>query len=189
MRLDHFPKARQREIDGPARKRFFAATVEICESNGAGETITHSISNSNMGASDAAAINPVTYPIAPSTNTYEKWQRFHVTAMGGSSKIDNLKVWRTGSLASHTTHVTNARESSYGGAATYATPTRSSSSVAGQTMPSSAPSGANLGIGGALNGNLTATGYSDYLVHQIQADGSAVAGASVTMNYQYDETA
>lgn len=169
-----------------------AATVEICESNGAGETVTHSITNSNMGSTDAAALDPVAYPLTPASNTYIKYQRIHVTAMGGSSKIDNLKIWRTGSLGTGGTHahITNARTTSYAGALTYATPV-DTTPVSGvtQTMPTSAPASANLGIGGSLSGSLTATGYSDYLGHQITTDSSATAGSTTTMNYQYDETA
>lgn len=166
-----------------------AATVEICESNTVSQTVTHNISDTDMGSADSATVDPVANPITPGSNSYEKWQRFHVTAMGGSSKIDNLQVWRTGALGANASHVTNARTSSYGGAPTFATPTASSSSVAGQTMPTSDPGAANLGIGGSLTGSLTATGYSDYLVHQIQTTGSATAGSTTTMNYQYDETA
>lgn len=169
----------------------FAATVEICESNGAGETVSHNITNSNMGSTDAANLDPVAYPITPSTRTYIKYQRVHVTAMGGSSKIDNLKIWRTGSLGSGGTHThyTNARTTSYAGALTYATPTASSVTNVDQAMPTSTPASANLGIGGSLSGSLTATGYSDYLGHQIAVDSSATAGSTTTMNYQYDETA
>lgn len=168
-----------------------AATVSIAESNGAGETVTASITNTNMGSTDAVNLNPVTYPLTPNTRSYAKYQRFNVTNMGGSSSIDNLKVWRTGSLGTGGTHghVTNARESSYGGAATYATPVNTSIAGADQAMPTSEPSGANLGIGGSLAGALTSTGYSDYLIHQITTDASATAGSSSTMNYQYDETA
>ncbi len=169
----------------------YAATVEICESNGAGETITHSITNANMGSNDSAALNPVTYPITAGNRSYVKYQRVHVTAMGGSSKIDNLRVWRTGSLGTGgtQTHVTNARTSSYVGALTYATPTASAVTDVTQTMPSSEPGSANLGIAGSLSGSLTATGYSDYLGHQITTDSSATAGSTTTMNYEYDETA
>lgn len=169
----------------------FAATVEICESNGAGETVSHNITNTNMGSTDAANLDPVAYPVTPGNRTYAKYQRFHVTAMGGSSQIDNLKVWRTGSLGTGGTHahVTNARTSSYGGAATYATPVATAITGADQTMPTSEPGSANLGIGGSLSGALTGTGYSDYLIHQITTDASATAGSTTTMNYQYDETA
>ena len=168
-----------------------AATVEIDESNGAGETVTHNITNSNMGSADEANTDPVAHPIAPSTRTYIKYQKLHVTAMGGSSKIDNIQIWRTGSLGTGGTHThyTNARTSSYGGALSYATPTRSAVTGVDQAMPTSAPGSANLGIGGSLSGSLTATGYSDYLGHQIAVDASATAGSTSTMNYQYDEVA
>lgn len=166
-----------------------AATVEIDESNGAGETITHNITNTNMGSTDAANLDPVANPVTPGNNTYEKWQKIDVTAMGGSSQIDNLQVWRTGALGGAATHVTNARTATYGGAETYATPVATNSTVATQTMPSADPGAANLGIGGSLTGALTATGSSDYLVHQIQTDAGDTAGSTTTMNYQYDETA
>lgn len=166
-----------------------AATVEICESNGAGETITHNITDTDMGATDAANLDPVANPITPGNRSYIKYQRFHVTAMGGSSAIDNLKVWRTGSLGGSATHVTNARTSSYAGALTYATPVATAVTNVDQTMPTSEPGSANLGIGGSLTGQLTATGYSDYLGHQIVTNGADTAGSTSTMNYQYDETA
>jgi hypothetical protein len=168
-----------------------AATVEIDEQNGASgsPTLTHSITNTNMGSVDAINLDPVANPVTPGQNTFEKWQKVHVTAMGGSSKIDNLKVWRTSALGGAATHLTNARTASYGGAATYATPTASTSSVATQTMPTAVPGSANLGIAGSLSGNLTATGSSDFLVHQIQTNAADVAGSTSTMNYQYDETA
>mgnify|MGYP000709268788 CR=1 FL=1 len=166
-----------------------AATVEIDEANSAGETLTHNISDTDMGNADSATVDPVANPITPGNRTYIKYQKIHVTNMGGSSKIDNLKVWRTGALGGSATHVTNARTSSYGGALTYATPVTSAVTGVTQTMPTSEPGSANLGIGGSLSGSLTATGSSDYLGHQIVTDSGDVAGSTSTMNYQYDETA
>lgn len=166
-----------------------AATVEIDEANGAGQTLTHGITNSNMGSTDAANLDAVANPVTPGNRTYVKYQKFHVSNMGGSSKIDKLKVWRTGALGGSATHVTNARETSYAGALSYATPTASSVTDVTQTMPTSEPTGANLGIGGSLSGSLTATGSSDYLGHQIVTDSGDTAGSTSTMNYQYDETA
>jgi len=166
-----------------------AATVQIDESNGVGEDQSTNIANSNMGSDDSAELVAADEPVVPGENTFEKWQRLHVTAMGGSSKILNLKIWRTTALGGSAIHETNAREAAYGGADGYATPTASTSSVATETMPTTEPSGANLGIGGALAGELTDVGYSDYLVHQIQTDAGDVAGASCTMHYQYDEVA
>jgi hypothetical protein len=168
-----------------------AATVEIDESNGAGETVTHNITNSNMGSTDAVNLDPVAYPLTPNTRTYIKYQKIHVTNIGTSSKIDNLKVWRTGALGTGGTHahVTNARLTSYAGALAYAAPVNTAVATVDQVMPSSVPATANLGIGGSLTGALTSAGYSDYLGHQITTDASATAGSTSTMNYQYDETA
>lgn len=167
-----------------------AATVQISETNGAAPgTTTDGITNSNMGSSDSPNLNPITYYVTPGQNTFEKWQRFHVSAMGGSSAIENITVWRTGALGGSATHVTNARTSAYGGAATYATPTASTSTVATQTMPTSNPGSANLGIGGSLTGSLTAAGYSDYLVHQIATNASDTAGSTSTLNFAYTEVA
>lgn len=168
-----------------------AATVEILEANTVSETITANITNSNMGSVDAANLDAAANPVIPGENTFEKWQKISVTAMGGSSQIDNLKVWRTGALGGAAVHLTNARTSAYGGAPTFATPVggATDSIIATQTMPTSEPGSANLGIGGSLTGALTATGASDYLVHQIQTNPADVAGSTSTMNYQYDETA
>jgi hypothetical protein len=166
------------------------ATVEIDEYNGASAgTVTHNITNTNMGSIEAVNLDPVANPVTPGNNTFEKWQRIHVTAMGGSSKVDNLKVWRTGALGGAATHVTNARTASYGGNPTPATPVATASTVATQTMPTAAPGSANLGIAGSLTGSLTGVGSSDYLVHQIQTNAADTAGSTSTLNYQYDETA
>lgn len=167
-----------------------AATVEIDEFNGTSAgTQTHNITNTNMGSVDAVNLDPVANPVTPGANTYEKYQKFHVTAMGGSSSIQNLKVWRTGALGGAAVHVTNARTATYGGAAAAATPVSTASTVATQTMPSSVPGTANLGIAGSLSGSLTATGSSDFLVHQIQTNAADIAGSTSTQNYQYDEVA
>lgn len=160
------------------------ATIRINEFNTAGETATNGITNSNMGSTDAANITASAYPINPDENSFEKWQKLEVTNMDGASTVDQIKVWRTGALSGADAHVTNARTSTYGGAETFATPSDTTSTVATQTMPSSEPSGANLGIGGSLTGTLSAEGSSDYHVHQIQVDTATTAGASTTLNYQ-----
>jgi hypothetical protein len=168
-----------------------AATVEIDEQNGASgaPTLSHNITNTNMGSTDAINLDPVAFPVIPGQNTYEKWQKLHVTAMGGSSSVQNLKIWRTGALGGAATHLTNARIASYGGAASYTTPVASASSTATQTMPTAAPASANLGIAASLAGTLTATGSSDFLCHQIQTNAADTVGTTTTMNYQYDEVA
>jgi hypothetical protein len=172
-----------------------AATVSIAESNGTTPTVTASITNSNMGSTDAVNLNATTYPITAGTNSFEKWQRFDVTNMGTSSAIQNLKVWSSAALSAYCTHKTNCRTAGYEGAQTYDTTNgplatdRSATYDYTQTMPTSTPATANLGIAGSLTGQLTSTGFSDYMIMQIQTTGSATAGTTVTMNYQYDEVA
>ncbi len=165
-----------------------AATIEIDEANGAGETLSHNITNGNMGSVDAANLDPVANPITAGNRSFAKYQKLHVTAMGGSSKIDNLKVWRTGALGGAATHVTNARLSAYVNIS-YATPVASAITNVDQAMPTSVPATANLGIGASLSGSLTAVGSSDYLVHQLITNGADTAGSTSTLNFQYDETA
>lgn len=166
-----------------------AATVQIAEFNGAGETKTASITNSNFGSNDSANLVAATYPITAGTSSYEKYQKLEVTNMGGSSKVKDLKIWYTGTLSGSDTFLTNARTTSYAGAATYATPVNTTSSKATQTMPTSAPASANLGIGGSLTGELTTTGLSDYLVMQLNVHSATTAGATLTLNYRYTEIA
>jgi hypothetical protein len=165
-----------------------AATVEICESNGAGETISHNVSNINLGSADAANLDPVVNPLTPGNRSYIKYLRLHVTAMGGSSKIDNLKVYRSGTLNGTVAMKTNCRTSSYGGALTYATPTANAVTGVDQDMVTSAPASANLGIGGVLNGSLSAAGYSDYAGLQVTTGASDTQGTSGNIYFSYDET-
>ena len=166
-----------------------AATIEICESNGAGETVSHNITNTNMGNTDAANLNPVTYPVTPGDRTYAKYQRIHVTDMGTSSAVNNLKIWRTGALGGSATHVTNAGTTTNYSPLSYAQPVKTAISDVDNAMPTSAPASTNLGIGGDLVTSLTAAGYSDYLIHQIITDAGDVTGSTSTMSFQYDETA
>lgn len=168
-----------------------SAIVEIDEQNGETSSpfLTHNISNSNMGSVDQPDLNPLENPIAAGESSYEKWQYIHVIDMGTSSKISNLQVWRSGALGASAIHVTNATTSNYAGSVNYSTPIKSKSNVAVNQMATSAPGHPNLGIAGSLAGILTAPGYSDFLVHQIQTSPSALSGNSTTMNYQYDESA
>lgn len=168
-----------------------AAKVEVDEENGktASPALTHNIANSNMGSRDASNLNPIANPIEPGKNSFEKWQLLHVTDMGTSSMINNIRVWRTGSLGANAIHVTNASSSAYRGETKYRTPTDATSPYAIFPMPTSIPGSANLGIGGSLTGSFTKSGQSDFLVHQIQTTEAALAGSTTIMNYQYDETA
>ena len=167
------------------------ATVQIDESNTVSETQNTNITNLNFGSNDSSELTPATYPLEPSTYAYEKWVRFNVSVNGDTNTIDNLKVWiSTGANPqAAVTFLTNCRETTYGGAESFATPIATVSTIATQTAPVAEPSGANLGIGGLLSGTITTTGYSDYCVIQAGVGSGATAGDSVTWTFAYDETA
>jgi len=164
-----------------------AAVVEICESNGGGETITHNVSHLNCGSTDAANLVAATYPITVGGYAYIKYWRYHWTS-GAANKIDNLRVWK--SAGTYDTGIgiqCNLRTSSYGGAVTYAQPVNTQ--YTDQTMAVADPGGPNLGIGGTLAGNLASVGYSDYCKMQLGTTGSSVPGniTQLTLTMQYDE--
>jgi len=170
-----------------------AATVEIDEKNGAqgSEVTTHGITNSNYGVTDAVNLNPATYPITPGNNSYQKWQQWHVTAMGGSAAVKNLKYFAT-APAANTSHLFNGHtvQGTYDGSkkTAYETPDQTSTDCP-NAVPTSAPGSANLGIGGSLTGEIVAPGSSDHAVSIITTTGSAVAGTTLTVTFRYDEIA
>lgn len=165
------------------------ATVRINEYNGTtAGTATTGITNSNFVSTDAANATASAFPITAGSNSFEKYQKLEVTAMGGSSVIKDIKVWYTGTLAGSDALLTNARTATYT-AATAATPVATASTVATQAMPSAAPGTANLGIAGSLTGSLTGVGTSDFLVMQLQVNAATTAGATLTINWRYTEVA
>ena len=69
------------------------AVVEIDESNGAVEVVTHGITNSNYGATDTVNLNTTVAPITAGPNSFEKAQRWHVTAMGGAVSVRAFRFY------------------------------------------------------------------------------------------------
>jgi len=167
-----------------------AITTLIDERNGAPAGVEEQdVANINMGNNDSPELTPATYPVTAGLNAFEKWEKMRFT--GTANKVNNLKVWiSAGTLHAEADLKTNARESTYGGAESYATPTITTSTVADQDMPTSEPSGANLGISGILAGEWTTfPNSSDYLVMQYQSTGSHPAGdiTQLTLTFQWDE--
>lgn len=173
------------------------ATFELDERNGASPGTPHTdVANVNFGSIDAAELVPSSYPITAGADahSFEKWLRLHLTALGGATVVDNIKVWLSnlgGGYKAGEGVSTNARTSSYGGAATYpvAGPVNTNSPIATQVMPTSEPIGPNIGIGGLLSGSLTAVGYTDYIVLQLDVSASTPSGAlnQKTITFQWDE--
>lgn len=166
-----------------------AATVEICESNGAGETISHNVSTFNFGSNDGSDLTPASYPIVGGENSFEKWIRLHVTAMGSSNKIDNIQMWKeSGDFVTGETIDANLVTGGYTADA-YDTPTDTTSTYADTEMPTADPGAANVGIAGSLTGNLTAIGYSDYIIIQMHTTTDSPGGDvnQKSFKIQYDE--
>ena len=105
-------------------------------------------------------------------------------------KIDNIQIWKSaGNYVTGEGIDANLKTSSYV-QASYTSPTATTSTVATTVMPTADPAAANLGIAGSLSGNLSAAGYSDYWVSQLQTTGSTPAGDvnQKTFTIQYDES-
>jgi len=175
-----------------------SATVHIAERNGPLATSVETVdpTNVNFGSADVVNLNPATYPLTAGAGacSYEKWLRLYVSSMGGSVLIDNLKVWLSdlgGGYKTGESMLTSLVTSGYS-APSYPSggPSGSVSSVAVNAMPTSMPSGANLGIGGILAGQiLVAPAYSDYMVFQLELSASTPSGTlnTKTFTYQWDE--
>lgn len=175
-----------------------AATVVIAETNGPSGSATETvdIANINFGSDDSTELTPATYPITAQADghSYEKWLRFYVSDLGGSTQVDNLKVWvsnlgggwATGEGVSCNLRTTSYVQASYpaGG------PIETDSAVATEAIPESEPAGPNLGIGGSLAGAITAVpAYSDFAVLQLDVTELTPAGSvnTKTFTFQWDE--
>ena len=169
-----------------------AATVEIDERNGTSPgTLSHNIANTNYGTTDAVTLDPIAFPITPGGNSFQKWQQWHVTAMGGSVAVKNLKYFAT-APAVNTTHKFNGNtvQGSYDTTkkTVYETPDQTDGD-APNSVPTAAPGTANIGIAGSLTGQLIAAGSSDFVVSIITTTVSATAGTTLTVTFRYDEIA
>ena len=169
-----------------------AAIVEIDESNGAVEAVTHGITSAYYGSVDGVHLTLAGAGIVAATNSYEKWWRYHVADLQGASAITALRMYASAGPGVNDLHQTNAHtvQATYDstkrttylqpGTGTTRTPT---------PVPVSDPGTATLGIAGSLTGSLTAVGTSDYLVSQIRVAAGSTAGVSFTLTFAYDEIA
>jgi len=158
------------------------ATFAWSETYGA-STTTGTPTNLNFGSTSAIDLTPSTYPITAGTNSYEKWVRGDWS--GSFTRIDNVQFWKSAGA-----YVTGEGIDWDGdGNTSYTVATTATSSIATTPVPTADPGTANVSIGGALTGSLTATGFSDYVVMQMQITSTASAGPvnQKTFTLQYDE--
>lgn len=162
-----------------------AATVQVNEYNGVGETKTanitygHYLSADLPGTSDLRTANPITKPVAGTNRSYEKYQKLECTAMGGSSQLDTFRHYLTAGLPTGFSLFTSAINPDI--EPTYAQPVNTDSSKAVNAMPTSDPGNQQI------HGSLTTTGETGYVVTQLDVGTSAVAGYDATIQFRYAE--
>jgi hypothetical protein len=151
----------------------------------AGPTVTDLGVSGNLfnfkNADNATPGDYTTYPITAGNNSYSVWLRAKFT--GTFNNIQNIQFWKSaGNLGTGETIVWNAATPS--GHTTPAT-----TSIGATAVPTSDPGAANVSIAGATGGALTASGYSDNIVLQLQTTTGAEAGDTETFTFtlQYDE--
>lgn len=124
-----------------------------------------------------------TNPVTASNPSFEVWLRGHFT--GDFSTVKNIQFWKSDGVAD--TGITIKWDGD--GNTAYQTPVNTTSTLATVVIPTADPGTANVSIGGSLAGELSADGYSDYIILQIQTTVSAASGDSslYVFTCQYDE--
>jgi hypothetical protein len=168
-----------------------AAVVELDESNGGSEVVTHGVGSLAMGTVDATGMTPGATGARQTagSNGMAKMLRFHLTALGGGLGISSLRVFCDPSVSgwslwanAHTVQAT------YDAAklTTYLAPSNATPPVP-NALPVADPASPNLGIAGSLTGTLAAVGWSDYLRLQLRAAAGVVASFTSPCFFAYDD--
>jgi len=133
----------------------------------------------SIGTSDYS-----TYPVPAGSNSYEVWLQGHFT--GSFNSIYDLRFWMSTDFSPNAGLVVKNKSNQQ----SYGQPTNATSSIATATIGTSDPGTANVSIGGSLTSSLTTSGYTDYLVLQLQTTTAAPAGDTslCTLSLSYIET-
>jgi len=161
-----------------------AASVQIREKNGAGETATDKTSGTvrfkNADNATVDTSNPMVIPVSGTDYSFEKWLRFNV-ASGTYTEITNIEMYSDGGNGLGTGVVAYAKT-----VAAYATPAEATSTT-GYTSAFSYTSGSPLVVGA---GPYTSTGdKGNYVVMILTVADTATAGvtSSETITWAWDE--
>lgn len=119
----------------------------------------------SIGTSDYAA-----NPVAAGTNSFEVWLQGHFS--GIFNAIYDRRFWMSTDFSPNTGLVVKMK----GDQQAYAQPTNATSSIATSTIGTSDPGAANVTFGGSLTSSITTSGYTDYIVLQLQTTTAAPAG-------------
>jgi len=133
----------------------------------------------SIGTSDYA-----TYPIPAGSNSYEVWFRGFFSGVFNS--IYDLRFWMSTDYSPNTGLVVKSKTSQQ----SYIQPVDATSSIATSTLGTSDPGSRNVTVGGSLTSSIMATGYTDFIVLQLQTQSSAPAGDTslATFSLSYIET-
>lgn len=123
-------------------------------------------------------------PIPSGSNSYEVWLQGHFT--GTFNSIHDVRFWMSQDFSPNTGLTVKVKTTQQ----VYAQPTNATSSIATSTIGTSDPGSANVTIGGSLSSSLTTSGYTDYIVLQLQTTTAATAGDTslATFSMSYIET-
>lgn len=174
-----------------------AATFEWDEANGAGQTVTHNVTNVNWKNQDSSTDNYGSFPVVAGNNSFEKWQYGHFS--GTFNQILNgLFAHTAGALGTGLTLKGPPAMTADADRLAYATPSTAANSNLTTNMTSVIAIGSGIavwfGATGPANSGKAASMttnpcYTNYLTTQMQTTVSAAAGdsATVTLTLQYDE--
>ena len=139
----------------------------------------------NFKTSDslASAADYTSYPVTAGNNSYEVWLKGHFTDT--FNKIQNAKFWKSAGAFGTGEAIKWEGDS----VEDYATPTTAASTPATTDVPTASPGTANVSFGADLGGSITAAGFTDYVVMQLQTTTAAEAGDTETFTFTltYDE--
>jgi hypothetical protein len=161
-----------------------AATIVVAVSNGAGPSITPSVTGIDLASIDNALntlANRQANPITVGTNSFEKWIQLKITATP-ANYVQSFQVWFAASVdASTTLWMTGAYQTYQEGVA--ATSTFANADAITYTSDNKAV----WDVGQYTAGQLDA--YTEYLVLQLEVGADAGPGnwTQQTVNYSYDE--
>lgn len=201
------------------------ATVQLSETNGTsvnsgpdyGGTTTDGITNINFGSADSPNLIPGSAPIIIGNYSFIKWLRVHVSSLGTSTTITNLRLYKsagtfvTGALINFNGYTSSGGRSqayiaSYAhacssqGAGYLAMPSKVPADIGKVTnafsqIPTSTPSTENISIANSYGGTITSPGYSDFFCLALQTTGSSPtglmstnSGSVIVITLLYDET-
>lgn len=128
--------------------------------------------------------NYAQFPIPAGSNSYEVWLRGFFSGVFNS--IYDLRFWMSTDFSPNTGLVVKSKTAQQ----TYFQPTNATSSIATSTLGTSDPGTQNVSVGGSLTTSILATGYTDFVVLQLQTQSNAPAGDTslATFSLSYIET-